>query len=247
MGYFVKINTEITKKYELVGEGDFKNLLGFIGSLRFHKISYLGSDVAKEVYYDTPEHLLNKSGVVLSKFEEGTNAFFKVENTAFMSKVLDKIGKEVFIHKIGYNDTLSDHAFYVKDGITALYTTSFSIDLENVLSNAVPKLEIITTAKVYNIASGTGMRVDLALEERRIRNLETKRTNKSKGITIRLKNENRSVFLTEFNNLNTLLLRNCKEFVEIKENPFDYASNVTKAIVHQPKEKKNKEKAKKAK
>lgn len=247
MGYFVKINTEITKKYELVGEGNFKNLLGFIGSLRFHKISYLGSDIAKEVYYDTPEHLLNKSGIVLSKFEEGTNAFFKVENTAFMSKVLDKIGKEVFVHKIGYNDTLIDHAFYVKDGITALYTTSFSIDLENVLSNAVPKLEIVTSAKVYNIASGTGMRVDLALEEKRIKNLETKRTNKSKGITIRLKNENFAVFLPEFNELNKLLQRNCKEYLEIKENQFDYASNVTKPIIPKPKEKKNKDKAKKSK
>ena len=98
MGYFVKIDSSTTKKYEMVGENNFKNILGFLNHMTFHKTSYLGKDFVKEVYYDTPEHLLNKSGIILSRFEEGRNVFFRVENTAFLSKVLNKMEREIFVH-----------------------------------------------------------------------------------------------------------------------------------------------------
>ena len=245
MSYFVKINSKITRKYEEAGIAGFKNLRGFLKSLRFQKTLYLGSEVVKETYYDTPDHLLSRSGIVLSKFEEGKNIFFKVENTAFLSKVLNKLEKEVFVHKIGIQDSLSDHAFYIKDGITALFSTPFSIDLENVINNANPNIIVTTKAKIYNIISGTGMRVSLAEESTNIKNLETRRTYNVSGLTVKLDSENISLFLDEFNKFNELLQRNCKEFLEINENPFDFARNVTKQIVIEPKPKKKPEKKKK--
>ena len=189
--------------------------------------------------------MLSRSGIVLSRFEEGKNIFFKVENTAFLSKVLNKLEKEVYIHKIGYNDKLSDHAFYIKDGITALFSTPFSIDLENVINNAVPNLIIITKAKIFSVVSGTGMRVSIAEEKTSIKNLETKRTYAVQGLSVKLDSENISLFLEEFNKFNEVLQRNCKEFLEINENQFDFAREVTKPIVIEPKQKKNKEKKKK--
>lgn len=238
MGYFVKINSKTTKKYEKAGTTSFKNLHGFLKSLRFQKTSYLGKEVLKETYYDTPEHLLSRSGIVLSKFDEGKNIFFKVENAAFLSKMLNRLEKEIFIHKIGIQDKLEDHAFYIKDGITALFSTPFSIDLENVINNAKPNLVVTTKAKIYRIVSGSGMRVGLAEEKTNIKNLETKRTYNIEGLTVKLDSENVPLFLDEFNKFNEILQRNCKEYLETNENQFDFARNVTKPIVVEPKEKK---------
>ena len=245
MGYFVKINSKTTRKYEEVGSSSFKNLKGFLKSLRFQKTTYIGSEVVKETFFDTPEHLLSRSGIVLSKFEEGKNIFFKVENTAFLSKVLNKLEKEVYIHKVGIADKLSDHAFYIKDGITALFSTPFSIDLENVINNSNPNLIITTKSKIYKIVSGSGMRVSLAEEYTNIKNLETKRIYNIQGLTIKLDSENVPLFLDEFDKFNELLQRNCKEFLETNENQFDFANNVTKPIVIEPKQKKDKKKTKK--
>ena len=242
MGYFVKIDSNITRKYEEVGSSSFKNLLGFLNALHFQKTTYIGKDIAKETFFDTPEHLLARGGIILSKFEEGNNVLFKVENTAFLSKVLNKLEKEVYIHKIGYADKLSDHAFYLKDGITALFTTSFSIDLENVINNSIPNLIITTNAKIYSVVSGSGMRLRVALEKVKIKNLETKRSHKMQGITIKLDSENVSLFIDEFNKFNDLLQKNCKEYLITKQNQYDYAKNVTKPIVIATKEKVKKKK-----
>lgn len=245
MGYFVKINSETTKKYEAVSDTAFKNFLGFAKGLKFQKLSKLGKDVAVETYYDTPAHLLNKSGIVLSKFEEGNNVFFKVENTSYLSKVLNKLTKEVFVHKVGANDKLADHAFYIKDGITSLFSTAFSIDLENVIKNASGKMEVHISADIYQLISGTGMRAKIALENKTIRNFETKRKFQVQSMTVKLENDNLELFLDDFQEFNTLIQKNCKEFLPVDENQFDFATKVTKPIPPKVKEKKSKDSKKK--
>lgn len=240
MGYSVKINSDTTKTYEAVSATAFKNFLEFAKGMAFQKLTKLGNVVAKETYYDTPNHLLNKSGVVLSKFQEGDITFFKVENAAFLSKVLNKLEKEVFVHKVGPTDKLSDHAFYIKDGITSLFSTSFSIDLENVIKNATPKMEVIIDATVYTLISGTGMRAKIALENKKVINFETKRKYEVQGLTIKMENSNLELYLKDFEKFNKLIQKNCKDFLLVDENQFDFASKVTKPVVVQPKEKKKK-------
>lgn len=246
MGYYVKINSDNTRKYEAVSPTAFKNFLGFAKSLKFKKLSKLGSDVAIETYYDTPTHLLNKSGIILSKFQEGNNLFFKVEKTTHLSKMLNKLTKEAFVHKVGSSDSLADHAFYIKDGITSLFTTAFSIDLENVIKNAEPKMEVKINADIYMLASGTGMRAKVALENKTVTNFETKRKFEVKSMTIKLTNETVELFKDDFDNFNSLVQKNCKEFLLVDENQFDFATKVTKAIPPKVKEKKNAADKKKA-
>lgn len=230
MGHFVKINSDTTKKYEAVSQTAFKNFLDFANHFRFQKLVRVGDDFAKETYFDTPNHLLNKSGIVLSKFQEGNVVFFKVENASFMSKVLNSLHKEVFVHQVGFNDKLSDHAFYIKDGITSMFSTAFSIDLENVIKSATPKLEVEVSATIYQLTSGTGMRAKIALENKTVRNLETKRRYQVQGLTIKLEGENISLFKDEFEKFNLSIQKNCKEFLLIDENQFDFANKVTKAL-----------------
>lgn len=242
MGYYVKINNETTKQYEAVTENAFKNFLNYARGLKFQKLNFVDGDTCHETYYDTPAHLLTRSGIILSRFEEGNNVFFKVETASSLSKVLNKLDKEVFVHKIGSNDKLSDHAFYVKDGITSLYSTQFSVDLENVINSAVPTLDVSISAKVYEIIGGTGMRARLALENKTVKNYETKRTYKVQSMTIKLENQNSRLYLDDFAKLNEHIQKNCKDFLEIDENQYDWAVKVTKPIVIQPKTKEKKKK-----
>ncbi len=236
MGYYVKVNNTTTKKYEAIDDGAFKNFLNFASSLKFQKVNYLNSDYCKETYFDTPAHLLSKAGVILSRFEEGNSVFFKVETTASLSKILNKLNKEVFVHKVGFNDKLSDHAFYIKDGITSLYSNPFSVDLENIINNSIPYIEIVINAQVYELISGTGMRAKFALENKKVKNFETKRKYKVQSITLKL-DGNPEVYEKEFAELDALIQKRCKKILAIDENQFDWAVKVTKPIVKQPKEK----------
>lgn len=239
MGYYVQINNQTTKKYETVDDKAFKYFLDFTSALKFQKLNYIGSDFCKETYFDTPAHLLTKAGIILSRLEEGKNVFFKVESTASLSKVLNKLNKEVFVHKVGFNDKISDHAFYIKDGITSFYSNPFSIDLENIINSSVPNLEVSIHAQIYELVSGTGMRARIALENKNVKNFETKRKYKVKSITIKL-DSNPEVYLKEFSDLDALISKSCKTIMSIDENQFDWAIKVTKPIVAKPKEKQKK-------
>ena len=241
MGYYVKINNETTKKYEAVDEKAFKNFLSFARGLKFQKLNYIDGDSCKETYYDTPAHLLTRSGIILSRFEEGSNVFFKVETASSLSKILNKLDKEVFVHKVGYGDKLSDHAFYIKDGITALYSTPFSVDLENIINSAVPYMEVNINAQVYEIASGTGMRARVALENKNVKNYETKRKFKVQSVTLKLES-NAELYANDFKEFNDLVQKNCKNLMPIDESQYEWALKVTKPIII---EKKPKEKQKK--
>ncbi|MBE7075325.1 MAG: hypothetical protein E7376_05045 [Clostridiales bacterium] len=243
MGYYVKINNETTKKYEAVDKNSFKNFLDFAKGLKFQRLNFVDGDTCKETYYDTPGHLLNRSGIILSRFEEGSNVFFKVETATSLSKVLNKLDKEVFVHKVGYGDKLSDHAFYIKDGITALYSTPFSVDLENIINNCVPHMEVTINAQVYELVSGTGMRARVALENKAVKNFETKRTYKVQSITAKLETKP-ELYLDDFTEFNNMIEKNCKNLIPIDEKQFDWAINVTKPIIV---EKKKKEKKKEVK
>ncbi len=241
MGYYVKINNETTKKYEAISEKAFKNFLAFCHGLKFQKLNFVDSDSCKETYYDTPTHLLTKSGIILSRFEEGQNVFFKVETATSLSKILNKLNKEVFVHKVGYGDKLSDHAFYIKDGITSLYSTPFSIDLENVINNAVPIMEVSIKADVYELVSGTGMRARIALEKKQVKNFETKRKYNVESMTSKLEG-NTQLYLDDFIEFDELLQKNCKELLPVDENQYDWAVKVTKPIIIEKKPKDDKKK-----
>jgi len=229
MGYQIKINNSLTKKYEAVNNIAFAKFLGFAQGLKFQKLYYLGKDTCVETYFDTANHLLNHSGIILSRIKEDDNVFFKVESTSSLSNILNKIGKEVFVHKVGENDKLADHGFYIKDGITSLFQSSFSIDLDNVIKNAEPKMEVRINADIYDIVSGTGMRAKLALENKTVVNFETNRVYSVQSLTIKLES-NPNAYLDEFNKLNDLIQKNCKDFILVDENQFDWATKVTKAI-----------------
>lgn len=239
MGYYVKINNTITKKYEAVDEKAFKNFLNFANGLKFQKLNFIDGDACKETYYDTPAHLLTKSGIILSRFEEGSNVFFKVETAKSLSQILNKLNKEVFVHKVGFNDKLSDHSFYIKDGITSLYSTPFSVDLENIINNAVPIMMVTINAQVYELISGTGMRIRIALENKQAKNFETTRKYNVQSMTIKLEG-NTELYLSEFNEFNKLIQKNCKNFLLIDESQYEWALKVTKPIIveKKPKEKK---------
>ena len=239
MGYYVKINTETTKKYEAVDEKAFKNFLSFANGLKFQKLNYIDGDNCKETYYDTPAHLLTKSGIILSRFEEGSNVFFKVETAKSLSKSLNKLNKEVCVHMVGYGDKLSDHAFYIKDGITSLYSTPFSVDLENIINSAVPTMGVVIFAQVYELVSGTGMRARVALENKQVRNFETNRKYKVQSMTIKLEG-NVELYKNDFLEFNNLIQKNCKDLIPIDESQYDWAVKVTKPIIieKKPKEKK---------
>ena len=175
MGKFVQISKNGIKKYESISKDAFKKVAALGNVLKFEKIMPIATLSKVEIFYDTKDDLLSKAGVVVSKVNEGNQAYFKVQRQTFIPSTF--VGEDkVYIHHIGPKDKVYDHTYYITDGIKELYTTSFSVDLENVVKTIYPKLIIKTKIKRNRIVSGTGFRALLDEESIVISNKQTRRT-----------------------------------------------------------------------
>ena len=225
MGKFVELKNDDVVKYEALTTKPFGKVFALQNILKFYKFAFAGTVKSSEIFYDTPNDLLYKAGVVLSRVQEGDRVFFKVAPSASLSKIATQ---KIFSHKVGVKDTIKDHAFYLVDGIKSLFSTPFSIDVENVIKNAIPKIGVFTSASVYKVISGTGFRAYMCHEETKYENYETKRKQHSQGMTIKMIGPEQ--YKNEFISFNDSIKKYCKEFIEIHDNIYEHAKKITRKI-----------------
>ncbi len=238
MGKFIELKNDDVVKYEALTDKPFEKVFALQNVLKFYRFAFAGTVRSSEIFYDTPNDLLNKAGVILSRVQEDDRVFFKVAPSTSLSKVTTQ---KIFSHKVGVKDTIKDHAFYLVDGIKGLFSTPFSIDVENVIKSAVPKIGVFTNANVYKVISGTGFHAFMCHEDTRYENYETKRKARSQGMTVKMAGP--SQYQSEFISFNNAIKKYCKEFVEIHDNTYEHAKRITKKI--DPKQaKKDKKEAK---
>ena len=225
MGKFIELKNDDIVKYEALTDKPFEKVFALQNILKFYKFAFAGTVRSSEIFYDTPNDLLYKAGVVLSRVQEDDRVFFKVAPSASLTNINTQ---KIFSHKVGIKDTLKDHAFYLVDGIKGLFYTPFSIDVENVIKNAVPKIGVFTNANVYKVISGTGFRAFMCHEETKYENYETKRKHRSLGMTIKMLGP--AQYASEFVSFNNTIKKYCKEFIEIHDNTYEHAKKITRKI-----------------
>ncbi len=225
MGNFVVLNNSLNKRYLAIDKKCFANLFACEQKLKFYSFKQVGSVRACEVYFDTPNNLLENAGLSVCKISEGNNHFFKVEQ---IKKTSSLIKNKVFVHKVGAKDKLCDHAFYLTDGLKGLFSLSLSIDVENVIKNAVPKISVSYETSVFKVVSGSGFRCYLCLENILFNNFTTKRKEEKQAVLF--KNQNLDGYENEFEKFVAEIEKNVKNFVLLEENTYKYAQKITKAI-----------------
>ena len=243
MGEFVAKYNWNRKHYIAITKKAFNKLLSFGASLRAYTLRPTGRNLSTITYYDTPENLLQRTGILFYKTSENGKCFFKLEKLSFLPKTLKKNDEQIFVHEISQRDTPEEHSLYLIDAITSMFSTQFRIDLENVIKSVRPKLVIEIRADVYKVYGGTGFKCDMALENVVYRNFETKRKVKCKEVTFTL--DSPQQFRKNYDVFLALVNKHCKDIVEMNESRYEHAKNLTKPIT--PVDKKNLQNYKKQK
>lgn len=240
MGVAVNVVREGIKNYIGLTDKPFLKVLSLEKKLSLHRFLFESSYKSQIIFYDTEGNLLEKAGIILSKVIEPEKSYFKIERQTFLPRSFSQRKEVYFIHEINPKDKITDHAFYIVDGIISLFTTQFTIDLENVLKNAIPKIVVQSKIKKLKVISGGGFKATVYFKDCKIKNLVTKRTAEAKLMEVEL-NSNLT-YLPAFNYFNEQIEKYCKELVPFNEHIYDYVKRVTKPI--QPKEKLTKEQRK---
>lgn len=226
MGKFEIIKTDNTKNYVAFSKQTFKNLIKldyempmyeFIGEKRYS---------SEEIFFDTPNNLLESAGIILSKVIEDGKAYFKIEREEYSFERKLSFGRKAFIQPAGIHDTIVDHTMFLTDGISSMFSTKFNIDFQNVFKMAVPKLELRSKIEVFKILSGIGFKGEMTFEEIKIVNNFTKRKTDLNMVSIEQKSS--SVLTKEFQEFAAKLEKYCKELTPTDESKYQLASKMTK-------------------
>ncbi len=228
MGNFINLSKEGECNYIALTEKPFEKVLAIEKKISLHRFSFVKRYRTNQVFYDTSTNLLEKAGIVLSKVSTPEKTYFMVERQSFLPKTFSRRNEQVFIHEVGIRDKVSDHAFYLVDGIKSLFTTQFTIDLENVLKNIFPKIIVSSDVAKYNVLSGGGFKAILLFKDVKIKNLETKRKAANKLLNVSI--DCPETYMTAFKYFNQQIDKYCKELVPFDESLYDYAHRVTKPL-----------------
>lgn len=243
MGVAVNVVREGIKNYIGLTDNPFLKVLALEKKLSLHRFSFESAYKSQIIFFDTETNLLEKAGIILSKVVEPEKSYFKVERQTYLPRSFSQRKEVVFIHEVGPRDKVSDHSFFLVDGIISLFTTQFTIDLENVLKNALPKIVIMSKIKKLKVLSGGGFKGTVYFKDSKVKNLVTKRSADMKLLTVELNSS--LTYLSSFNFFNEQIEKYCKELVPFNEHIYDYVKRITKPI--QPKAKLTKEEKKKLK
>lgn len=228
MGTFISKNIEGIKFYDVFSKQTFKDIYALERLMPLYSFEPEGAFEVREIYYDSPAKLLDRAGLTLCKVVEKDKAYFKVEKQLYLptNSVIKVREEKIYVEEINPNDSVIKHSFALIDGITSMFSTQFSIDLENVLKTVVPRLEIVTKANAIKVFSGNGFKSQMDFEDVTFINYETKKNAKVFMMKIQLKTS--SIHLSYFDEFTSKLEKFCKSIIPIKDSKYQIALRLTK-------------------
>ena len=227
MGRMESKSTIGIKYYDVLSKKTFGDIAALDRRLPLYSFENQGGSRLRETYFDTPGKLLERAGLTLCKVVEGNKACFIVEKQFSSSSRLTLTRREekIFVQDIEPNDDVKKHMTSIIDGVTSMFTTNFSVDLENVLKTVQPKLDILTRYSQLKVFSGNGFKGIINFEEVQFKNYETRKN--VERLMMKVQMTSSQTFISTFEDFNKELQRLCKTIFEINDTKFQIAQRVT--------------------
>lgn len=227
MGRMESISTFGIKVYDVISKKTFAEIVALDRRLPLYSFEPQSGSKLRETYFDTPRKLLERAGLTLCKTIEGNKAKFIVQKqfSSASRLSLSKRDEKVFVQDIEPNDDVKKHMTPIIDGITSMFTTNFSVDLENVLKTVKPMLDIFTKYSQIKVFSGNGFKGVINFEEIQFKNYETKKN--AERLLMKVQMTTSPTFISSFDNFVQELEKHCKTMIEIHDTKFQIAKRVT--------------------
>ena len=187
-------------------------------------------------YYDTPNHDLQKSNIVLYKTQIGNftelNMATEKVNSAFRYTL--RTNYKHFTKQIKAHDSILKHKEFLIDNFTNMFLSSISFDPEFLMKKLQVAYVIRTTSVEYRSTNVAGLKITYSFDKDTYTNHFNKQTVKANVLTIYQHSAENTD--EDFENLIGKLTRYCKELTDTKETKIMIARRMTvpKADANKP-------------
>lgn len=205
------------RRFEMFNENSKEKVLE-LNSFFGKYIMHFEEKITKTfVYYDTPDHDLQKSNIVLYKtmignFTELNMATEKV-NTNYRYSI--RTNYKHFTKQIKPHDSILKHKEFLIDNFTNMFMSSINFDPEFLMRKLQVAYTIKTTSLEYRSMNITGLKITYSFDKDIYTNHFNNQIVKSNILTIYQHSSEKTD--EEFENLISKLTRYCKELTPTKD------------------------------
>ncbi len=178
-------------------------------------------------YYDTPNHDLQKSNIVLYKTQIGNftelNMATEKVNSTFRYTV--RTNYKHFTKQIKPHDSILKHKEFLIDNFTNMFMSSINFDPEFLMKKLQVAYVIRTTSLEYRSMNISGLKITYSFDKDTYTNNFNKQVAKSNILTIYQHSAESTD--ADFENLMGKLIRYCKELTPTKDTKIMIARRLT--------------------
>lgn len=173
--------------YILLGFAKFKDVINKLQRyLKFYRIENQGKSTFKEIIYDAPDNILSDAGIVISKQYEEKRIFFEVRKISWLPGALKRPSRKFILGELQTDEEPKDFSLEISAAIENSFSTPFSTDLDSLVRQTFPKIEINIDSEKYMIIGGTGFRAAVIYENVKYKDIKTGKTEIRDDVTVRL-------------------------------------------------------------
>lgn len=238
MGMLTNQKQDNAKIYDMILNDAQSKVLRITNRLNIDKFVFERRTRSFITFYDTADHLLTNTGILIYKVYENGEYFFKIEKLNFLPNVSRLSASPVFEHKCEARDTPFSQAFYLISGITTFFSTQFNIDLENILKFAYPMLHVDIQGSVFKGFNGNGFKCSVEFQNVLYTNYITRKKYENNELTVY--NVSSKTYQADFDNFISLLERYGKVLLPKNDTRYEFGNRVTQIFPKVKKDKKGK-------
>ena len=149
--------------YVILGFATFKEVLAkFEHYMKFYRFENLGVAKEKEIIYDVNGNILSNGGIVISKSYHDKKVEFNVTKISMLPGEMKEDSEP------------KDFSLEISAAIEDLFGVNFTFDLDSIVKQSFPKIEVDVDKNEYKIIGGTGFRAKLSYETAIYKDIATK-------------------------------------------------------------------------
>ncbi len=178
-------------------------------------------------YYDTPNHDLQKSNIVLYKTQIGnfTELNMATEKISSTYRYALRTNYKHFTKQIKAHDSILKHKEFLIDNFTNMFMSSINFDPEFLMKKLQVAYVIKTTSMEYRSMNISGLKITYSFDKDIYTNHFNNQVAKSNILTIYQHSESNTD--EDFENLIGKLIRYCKELTPTKDTKITIARRMT--------------------
>lgn len=176
-----------TYHFMIMGFETFPNILKTLSNeLAFYRIEKVGDIVGREIMYDIPNNTLFDAGIILSKVYENGGALFNIQKLSFLPDEIKMPDKKLILQDLDASCEPMDYSLEISSAIENSFSTPFSIDLDAIVREVVPKIDVDLKGERYVIIGGTGYRGMLEYDRMLFKEISSKKKFEREEVILRL-------------------------------------------------------------